>query len=137
MSTPALVPAAGGRRVLAAVALPATIASLIASTLLDPLDDFGPTSQEAAVTRSVPGAVTTLGLVELLTALLFGVAVLSLVSLITRRGAVLGTVTGVVGVLGVVGSTAIAVSHLVLVAAVTVTPAHAAAVIDAFHGKRP
>jgi hypothetical protein len=135
MSARPLVPAAGGRRVLAAVALPTTVVALLASTLLDPLDDFGPLPAQVAVARAVPGTITALGLVELLTAVLFGTAVLSLVSLLGRRGAVLGTVTGVVGVLGVAGLTAIGVSHLVLAAAAGVTPAHAAAVVDRFHSE--
>lgn len=120
---------------LAALALPATIASLIASTLLDPLDDSGPTAGAVAVARTVPRTITALGLVELLAAALLGVAVLSLVSLIRQRAEVLATVAGVVGVLGVVGLTAIAVSHLMLSAAAAVTPAHAAGVIDRFHGE--
>lgn len=133
MSTRPLDRSTGGRRVLAAVALPATIAALVASTLIDPLDEFGPLARQVVVARSAPGTVATLGLVELLTAVLFGAAVVSFVSLLRRRGAVLGTVTGLVGVLGVVGLTAIAVSHLVLSAAADVTPAHAAQVIDRFH----
>ena len=127
MSPLPLVRPTGGRRILAAGALPATIAALLASTLIDPLDEFGPLAPQVAVARSAPGRISTLGLVELLTAVLFGIAVLSFVSLLQRRGAVLGTVTGVVGVLGVVGLTAIGVGHLVLSAAAGVVPTHAAA----------
>jgi hypothetical protein len=122
-----------GRRWTAAIALPATFAALIASTLLDHLNESGPIAAQVTATRADPSAVATLGLVEMLAAALLGLAVLGLVGEIRSRGHVLATAAGVVGVLGVVGMTAISVNHLQLAAGAAVDPAHTAAVIDRMH----
>lgn len=122
-----------GRRWIAAIALPGTFAGLIVSTVLDRLNEFGPTAGQVAAAHADPSAVSTLGLVELLNAALLGLTVLGLVGAIRRRGHVVATAAGVVGILGVVGMTAIAVNHLQLAAAAAVDPAHTAAIVDRMH----
>lgn len=118
------------RRIAGALCLPAMFVALIATGPLDPFDDQATARVQLAALPGHVGEVRALGYVELLAALLSMGVVLAFAGLTRGRGRGLGNAGVLLGVLGSLGMTLVAVHHWVLAALGAVPPTEGGRVVD-------
>ncbi len=117
------------RRRTCALALPGIPVALLASALVSPSDSIDNAVQLRAAAAHA-GRWQAAALLELLTAALFPLAVAGVVHVVRRRGAALANAGAVLGVLGTLGMTSIALRHLFIYGLTAINPASGVRVLD-------
>ena len=120
------------RRWAGALSLPLFFLALIGATLSDPVEDEGATpAEQVAQAAAHLGRLRTTFLLELVGAVLFLAATAAVVGRLRGRGSGLANAGAVLGLLGGVGLTMIAVGHVFLHALAATGTADAVRVLDA------
>ncbi|HET7567452.1 MAG TPA: hypothetical protein VFJ91_05635 [Gaiellaceae bacterium] len=117
------------RRRACALALPGIPLALLAASLVSPTDSTSDAVQLRAAAAHA-GRWQAAALLELLTAALFPLATAGIVHLVRRRGAALAHLGGLLGGLGTLGMTAIALRHLFVYGLTATSPASALRVLE-------
>lgn len=122
------------RRWAGALSLPLLFAALVGATLADPLDDRAPVAEQV---RHAAGHLPQLQLTflfELLAAGLMIAATMTIVGAVRGRGSAVANAGAVLGTLGGVGLSLIAMAHLYLYAIIASGTGDAAAILAARDG---
>lgn len=121
------------RRITGAVCLPLLPLAMLATGPLDPFDDSAASVTQLRQMGGHVAQVRTLGLVEVIAALLLGGALLAFAGRTRVRGRGLANAGVVLGLLGAAGMVLVAANHWVFVAVSGLPQAQAAAVVDGLH----